>query len=78
MNSNDDDTATARVKLTAAGALDHDAIEARAKQLRRETLSALTDGLVRCLAHAWAVMTRRRSLSTCTRGHTAAGNCADC
>ena len=77
MKSNDIDITTARIKLTATGALDHDVIQARAKQLRRETLSALTDDLVRWLAHAWAVMTRRRSLRTCIHGRTAAGNCAD-
>jgi len=78
MKSNDIDITTARIKLTATGALDHDAIQARAKQLRRETLSALTDNLVRCLAYAWAVMTRRPSPIPCTHGHAAAGNCADC
>lgn len=78
MKSNDIDITTARIKLTATGAVDYDAIEARARQLRREKLGELTDDLVRWLARVWAVMTRRRSLSTCTHGRTAAGNCADC
>lgn len=77
MKSNDIDITTARIRLTAAGAVDYDAIEARARQLRREKLSELTDDLVRWLAHMWAVMTRR-CLSTCHHGRTAAGNCVDC
>jgi hypothetical protein len=77
MKSNDVDITAARIKLTATGALDHDAIQARAQQLRRETLSALSKALVRRVMHAWTVMTRRRSLSTCTHGHSTAGNCAD-
>ena len=78
MKSNDIDITTARIKLTPAGAIDYEAIEARARQLRREKLGELTDDLVRWLAHMWAVVTRRRSSSTCTHGRTAAGNCADC
>ena len=78
MKSNDIDITTARIKLTVTGALDYDAIEARARQLRREKLGELTDDLVRWLAHTWAVMTQRRSPRTCTHGRTAAGNCADC
>ena len=58
MKSNDIDITTAHIKLTAMGALDYDAIQTRARQLRREAFSALTDDLVRWLAHAWAVMTR--------------------
>jgi hypothetical protein len=78
MNSNDIDITTGRIKLTATGALDHDAIRARAQQLRRETLRELTKALVRRVKHAWAVMTRRRSLRTCTHGRTATGNRVDC
>jgi hypothetical protein len=78
MKSNDVDITTASIKLTAAGALDHDAIQARAQQLRRETLSALSKALVRRVMHAWTVMTRRRSPIPCTHGRTAARNCADC
>jgi len=78
MNSNDIDITTGRIKLTAAGTLDYDAIEARARELRREKLSELTLALVRRVKRAWAVMTRRRSPRTCTHGRTAAGNCAHC
>ena len=77
MKSNDIHITTARIKLTATGAVDYDAIEMRARQLRREKLSELTDDLVRWLEHKWAAMTRRRSPSKCIHGHTAAGN-ADC
>jgi hypothetical protein len=77
MKSNDVDITTASIKLTAAGALDHDAIQARAQQLRSETLSALSKALVRRVMRVWMVMTPRPSLSTCTHGHNTAGNCAD-
>jgi hypothetical protein len=78
MKSNDIDITTGRIKLTPTGALDYDVIEARARQLRREKLSELTDDLVRRLTRLWAVMTRRRSPRPCAHGRTAAGNCADC
>jgi hypothetical protein len=74
MKSNDVDTTTARIKLTATGALDHAALQAHAQQLRREALSALIDNLFRCMAHAWAVMTRRPSPTPCNPEHADAGN----
>jgi hypothetical protein len=61
MTTHDDDTTRPRVARTSTGALDHAAIEARARQLRREALSALLNVLARRVARAWAVMTRRPS-----------------
>jgi len=78
MKSNDIDSTTARIKLTATGAIDYDAIEMRARQLRREKLSELTDDLVRWLEHKWAAMKQRQSLRKCTHGRTTARNCAGC
>lgn len=78
MKSNDIDITTGRTKLTAAGTLDYDAIEARARELRREKLSELTQALVRRVKHAWTVMTQRRSPRTRNHGRTATGNCMDC
>jgi hypothetical protein len=58
MRGNDHERTTLRATLTATGILDHAAIEARARQLRREALADLADVLIRRVARAWASVTR--------------------
>ena len=77
MKGNDLDTEMARATASAARALDYAAIEARARQLRSQTLRALFKALVRRAKHAWTAMTQRPSEVPCTHRHTAACNCAE-
>jgi hypothetical protein len=77
MKGNKYDTTTARATPTTTRGFDYDSIEARARQLRRETLRTITDEWGRWLACKWAEMTRRPSSIPCGHAHTAAGNCAN-
>jgi hypothetical protein len=54
MTGNGNERLTAGVPRTPTGALDHAAIEARARQLRREIVAALLGALARWTACAWA------------------------
>lgn len=68
MRANDHETTTDRAIWMATGVLDHAAIEAQARQLRREAVRALAVALIRRMAGAWAGTRRRAARGWRTQG----------